>query len=74
MTFLVLVYFKNKDAKATMQSTTEQKLQFFKSIMDLKNDKMSSEEFVHSVTDEVLNNMLFDIRTYTFKIGVYIIV
>ncbi len=49
-------YKENKDAKATMQSTTEQKLQFFKSIMDLKNDKMSSEEFVHSVTDEVLNN------------------
>ena len=52
-------YKENKDAKATMQSTTEQKLQFFKSIMDLKNDKMSSEEFVHSVTDEVLNNNIY---------------
>lgn len=52
-------YKENKDAKANMQSTTEQKLQFFKSIMDLNNDKMSSEEFVHSVKDEVLNNNIY---------------
>ncbi len=52
-------YKENKDAKANMQSTTEQKLQFFKSIMDLKNDKMSSEDFVHSVKDEVLNNNIY---------------
>ena len=52
-------YKENKDAKANMQSTTEQKLQFFKSIMDLNNDKMSSEDFVHSVKDEVLNNNIY---------------
>ena len=52
-------YKENKDAKANMQSTTEQKLQFFKTIMDLNNDKMSSEEFVHSVKDEVLNNNIY---------------
>jgi GTP pyrophosphokinase len=44
---------------ANLQTTTEQKLQFFKSIIDLRNDKMSSEEFVNSVKDEVLNNNIY---------------
>ncbi len=44
---------------ANLQSTTEQKLQFFKSIIDLSHDKMSSEEFVNSVKDEVLNNSIY---------------
>ena len=35
---------------------TEQKLQFFKSIIDLSSDKMSSEDFVNSVRDDLLNN------------------
>jgi len=52
-------YKENKDAKANMQSTTEQKLQFFKSIMDLSSDKLSSEEFVNSVKDEVLNDNIY---------------
>ena len=52
-------YKENRDAKANMQSTTEQKLQFFKAIMDLNSDKMSSEDFVHSVKDEVLNNNIY---------------
>ena len=44
---------------ANLQSTTEQKLQFFKSIIDLSHDKMSSEDFVNSVKDEVLNNNIY---------------
>ncbi len=44
---------------ANLQSTTEQKLQFFKSIIDLRNDNMGSEEFVNSVKDEVLNNNIY---------------
>ena len=47
------------NAAANLQSTTEQKLQFFKSIIDLSHDKMSSEEFVNSVKDEVLNNNIY---------------
>ena len=35
--------FTRVDAKTNMQSTTEKKLQFFKAIMDLNNDKMSYE-------------------------------
>jgi len=55
-------YKEHKDANAAktiMQSTTEQKLQFFKAIMELSNDKMSNEDFVNSVKDEVLNNNIY---------------
>ena len=52
-------YKENKDAKANMNSLTDQKLQFFKTIMDLNSDKMSSEEFINSVQDEVLNNNIY---------------
>ena len=54
-------YKENGGSKtaATLQSTTEQKLQFFKSIIDLSQDKMSSEEFVNSVKNEVLNNNIY---------------
>ncbi len=52
-------YKEHKDASKTMQNTTEQKLQFFKSIIELSQDKMSSEDFVNSVKDEVLNNNIY---------------
>ena len=44
---------------ANLQNTTEQKLQFFKSIIDLSHENMNSEEFVNSVRDEVLNNNIY---------------
>lgn len=47
------------NSAANLQSTTEQKLQFFKSIIDLSKENMSSEEFVNSVKDEVLNNNIY---------------
>lgn len=50
---------KGSNVAANLQSTTEQKLQFFKSIIDLSKDKMSSEDFVNSVKDEVLNNNIY---------------
>ncbi len=54
-------YKENKGSNkvANLQSTTEQKLQFFKSIIDLSHDKMSSEDFVNSVKNEVLNNNIY---------------
>ena len=52
-------YKEKKDANATNINTTEQKLQFFKAIMELNEDKMSSEDFVNSVKDEVLNNNIY---------------
>ena len=51
-------YKENGGSKtaANLQTTTEQKLQFFKSIMDLSQDMLTSEEFVDSVEEEVLNH------------------
>lgn len=37
----------------------EQKLQFFKSIIDLNEEKLTTEEFVNSVKDEILNNNIY---------------
>ncbi len=52
-------YKEKENTKANLQSSTEQKLQFFKSIIDLSNDKMSSEDFVNSIKEEVLNNNIY---------------
>lgn len=52
-------YKEHKDASQVFKNTTEQKLQFFKTIMELNNDKMSSEEFVNSVKEEVLNQNIY---------------
>ena len=50
---------KGSNSSANLTNTTEQKLQFFKSIIDLSHDKMTSEDFVNSVKDEVLNNNIY---------------
>ena len=50
---------RGSNSAANLTSTTEQKLQFFKSIIDLSHDKMTNEEFVNSVKDEVLNNNIY---------------
>ena len=54
-------YKENKGSNkvANLTSATEQKLQFFKSIIDLNKENISSEEFVQSVKDEVLNNNIY---------------
>ena len=52
-------YKEKKDADATKKNLTDQKLQFFKAIIELNEDKMSSEDFVNSVKDEVLNNNIY---------------
>ena len=52
-------YKEKKDLTKTAQSSTDMKLQFFRSIIELNEDRMSSEEFVNSVKDEVLNNYIY---------------
>lgn len=52
-------YKEKKDASVAIQNTTEQKLQFFKSIIELNEDKMSSEEFINSVKNEILNDNIY---------------
>ncbi len=45
--------------RANLMNSTEQKLQFFKSIIDLSHDGLTNEEFVNSVKNEVLNNNIY---------------
>ena len=52
-------YKEQKDAAVEMQNITEQKLQFYKSIIELKDDKLTSEDFVDNVKNEVLNNNIY---------------
>ncbi len=52
-------YKEKKDLKDKAINVTEAKLQFFKSIIELDQEKLSSEEFVNSVKDEVLNNNIY---------------
>lgn len=52
-------YKENKDMRKGSTSSTEAKLQFFKSIIELNEGMMSSEDFVNSVKDEILNNNIY---------------
>jgi len=52
-------YKEKKNLNEKVQNSTEAKLQFFKSIIELESDKMSSEEFVNSVKDEILNDNIY---------------
>ncbi len=52
-------YKEGKNAALEMQNVTEKKLQFYKSIIELNEDKMSPADFVNSVKDEVLNNNIY---------------
>lgn len=52
-------YKEKKDLKESAINVTEAKLQFFKSIMELDKEELSSEDFVNSVKDEVLNNSIY---------------
>lgn len=52
-------YKEHKTLTEGNRSSTEAKLQFFKSIIELNEEKMSSEDFVNSVKNEILNNNIY---------------
>lgn len=52
-------YKEKKNLNESGKNATEQKLEFFKSIIELNEDKMSSEDFVNSVKNEILNNNIY---------------
>ena len=52
-------YKENKNAAVEMQNITEQKLQFYKSIIELQEDKLTSEDFIDKVKTEVLSNNIY---------------
>ncbi len=52
--------YKEKGSnRAAIQSDMEQKLQFFKSIMELKQSEGNDEDFVNSVKEDVLKNTIY---------------
>lgn len=61
-------YKENKNAAIEMQNITEQKLQFYKSIIELNEKELGAEDFVNKVKDEVLNNNIY---VYTPKGDVF---
>lgn len=52
-------YKEHGSTKAAIQSSMEQKLQFFKSIMELKTNEASAEEFVSAVKEDILKNTIY---------------
>ena len=52
-------YKENKNATVEMQNITEQKLQFYKSIIELNDEKMSNEEFVNTVKKDILDTNIY---------------
>ncbi len=52
-------YKENKTLSEGVRTSTEAKLEFFKSIIELNDEKMSSEDFVNSVKNEILNNNIY---------------
>ena len=51
-------YKEKGSVKANIQSAMEQKLQFFRTIMDLKNEA-NDEEFIRTVNEEVLKDNIY---------------
>ena len=52
-------YKEHINASKSMQNAMEQKLQFFRNIIELKEEKTSAEEFVNTVTEEVLKANIY---------------
>ncbi len=52
-------YKEHGSSKAAIQSDMEQKLQFFKSVMELKQQEIDPEDFAETITEEVLKNTIY---------------
>ncbi|MDD2378026.1 MAG: bifunctional (p)ppGpp synthetase/guanosine-3',5'-bis(diphosphate) 3'-pyrophosphohydrolase [Bacilli bacterium] len=50
---------KGSNTKSSMQSAMEQKLQFFRTIMELKNEEANDEEFVRQVKEDVFKDTIY---------------
>ena len=50
--------YKEK-GKTIMQSAMEEKLQFFRSIMELSNEEANDEQFINSVKEDVLKSIIY---------------
>ena len=52
-------YKENTDASKSMQNEMEQKLQFFRSIIELQEEDTTPEEFVNTVKSEILKSNIY---------------
>ncbi len=52
-------YKEHKNASEVFKNTTEQKLQFFKAIIDSSNDKLNSEEVIDTIKEESEENSIY---------------
>jgi len=52
-------YKEQKDASKLLKNTTEQKLQFFKAMMEVSLEDLSKEDLVSSIREEVLNDNIY---------------
>ena len=52
-------YKEQGSNKIATQNGMEQKLQFFRSIMELNNDSTTDEEFVKSIKDDLFDNVIY---------------
>lgn len=52
-------YKEKGSTVAVVQNTMEQKLQFFRSIIELNNEESNDEEFVKSVTEDVFKDTIY---------------
>lgn len=52
-------YKEHGSTKANIQNAMEQKLQFFKSLMEIKNDNSSDDEFVKQMQETVLKENIY---------------
>ena len=52
-------YKEHGSTKADLQNAMEQKLQFFRSLIEIKNDNSDDEEFVKTVQNEVLKENVY---------------
>ncbi len=50
---------KGSNVRANMQNAMEQKLQFFRNIMDLKNEEADDAEFVQAVSEDILKENIY---------------
>lgn len=50
---------KGSGVKASMQNAMEQKLQFFRSLIELKEEDLNPEEFVNSVKEDIFQNTIY---------------
>ena len=52
-------YKEHSDASKSMQNDMEQKLQFFRSIIELQEENTSAEEFVNTVKSDILKSSIY---------------